>query len=260
MVKPTDDIFDFDEYYKLKNDYQIERKNIIKKKIIDGGTKKQIKYSLSSSQKLNDLYKKINKLKKSVGFKRAHGNTYNLKYLLENQIKKVEAMKEKIIMLKLDLLFNYKTEDEVIAEITIKIPEFNRELELYKKYLLKYENIIQNTDNQPHLLDINEEIQIILMDIEKRLEHIRDNPSSGSGPGSSNSFREIITMYKEKLQFNPNNIENEENIQYEDEALTTRRMNLEYAYVGMYKKNIDDDEYYLIQKPYTISQLEITKA
>lgn len=74
------------------------------------------------------------KNKKSRGFKM--GNTHNLQDLLESQFKKVEEMKEHIINLKLDLLFNYKSEDDALAEITVKIPEFNRQLEIYKNMFL----------------------------------------------------------------------------------------------------------------------------
>jgi len=36
-------------------------------------------------------------------------------------------------------------------------------------------------------------------------------------------------------------------------------MKLKYANCSMYKSHPDDDEFYLIQSPYTISELEITK-
>ena len=75
------------------------------------------------SESMKRIVLKMQKIKKSRGFK--FGNTYNLQELLESQFKKVEEMKEKIINLKLDLLFNYKTEDEALAEISVKIPEFN---------------------------------------------------------------------------------------------------------------------------------------
>lgn len=88
---------------------------------------------------------KMQRLKRSRGFK--IGNTHNLQDLLGTQFKKVETMKEQIINLKLDLLFNYKTEEETLAEISKKIPEFNKQLEMYKKYLSDYETVVGKRRN-----------------------------------------------------------------------------------------------------------------
>jgi hypothetical protein len=141
-------------YFRLKQDYVEERQKIIdnlykKTKFIESTNEKKrllIKEEILESVNIKSILLKMQKIKKSRGFRM--GNTHNLHDLIESQFKKVEEMKEKIINLKLDLLFNYKTEDEALAEISVKIPEFNKQLELYKKYVSDYENIVNMSKEQ----------------------------------------------------------------------------------------------------------------
>jgi valyl-tRNA synthetase len=124
-------------YFRLKQDYFEERRKIINKlykktKFVESTNEKKriaLKEEITESDVINAILSKMHKIKKSRGFKM--GNTHNLEDLLESQFKKVEVLKEHIINLKLDLLFNYKSEDDALAEITVKIPEFNRQLEVY---------------------------------------------------------------------------------------------------------------------------------
>jgi hypothetical protein len=205
----------------------------------------------------------MQKIKKSRGFKM--GNTHNLQDLIESQFKKVEEMKEKIINLKLDLLFNYKSEDETLAEITVKIPEFNRELEIYKKYISDYENVVDNKERHAQLIRIRDDIQRILIDIEKQKETMNQL----SDPIKKlEILHTIIEIYQTSLQFNPDYQEEGGKNEDEDdeeagsrrkkETETTKQMRLKYADCSLYKIHPDDDEVYLIQTPFTISQLEVS--
>ena len=204
----------------------------------------------------------MQKIKKSRGFKL--GNTHNLHDLIETQFKKVEEMKEKIINLKLDLLFNYKTEDEALAEITVKIPEFNRQLEIYKKYISDYENVVNNKERHVQLIRIRDDIQAILVNIEKQQEIMNQNPDPLK---KLQIIHNILETYQTSLQFNPDYQEDEKIEEGEEEqeegsrrkkdTQTTKQMKLKYADCSLYKVSPDDDEIYLIQTPYTISQLEV---
>jgi len=166
--------------------------------------------------------------------------------------------------LKLDLLFNYKTEDEALAEITVKIPEFNRQLEIYKKYVSDYENVVDNKERHVQLIRIRDDIQAILVNIEKQQEIMNQNPEPLKKLAI---IHNILETYQTSLQFNPNYQEEEEEDGEEDEeegarsrkkdTETTKQMKLKYADCSLYKVCPDDDEIYLIQCPYTISQLEV---
>jgi hypothetical protein len=258
-------------YFRLKQDYFEERKKIInnlykKTKFIESTNEKKrlaIKGEISESETIGNILLKMQKIKKSRGFKM--GNTHNLHDLIESQFKKVEGMKEKIINLKLDLLFNYKTEDEALAEITVKIPEFNRELEIYKKYVSDYENVVNNKERHVQLIRIRDDIQAILVNIEKQQENINQNPDPLR---KLDIIHNILETYQTSLQFNPDYQENENEKQDEDEEQgsrsmrkkdteTTKQMKIKYADCSLYKISPDDDEVYLIQSPYTISQLEV---
>jgi hypothetical protein len=258
-------------YFRLKQDYFEERKKIInnlykKTKFIESTNEKKrlaIKGEISESETIGNILLKMQKIKKSRGFKM--GNTHNLHDLIESQFKKVEGMKEKIINLKLDLLFNYKTEDEALAEITVKIPEFNRELEIYKKYVSDYENVVNNKERHVQLIRIRDDIQAILVNIEKQQENINQNPDPLR---KLDIIHNILETYQTSLQFNPDYQEDENEKRDEDEEQgsrsmqkkdteTTKQMKIKYADCSLYKISPDDDEVYLIQSPYTISQLEV---
>ena len=184
--------------------------------------------------------------------------------MIETQFKKVEEMKEKIINLKLDLLFNYKSEDEALAEITVKIPEFNKQLEIYKKYVSDYENVVNNKERHVQLIRIRDDIQAVLVNIEKQQEIMNQNPDPLK---KLDIIHNILETYQTSLQFNPDYQEDDEAEEGEGEVEegsrrkkdteTTKQMKIKYADCSLYKICPDDDEVYLIQSPYTISQLEV---
>ena len=256
-------------YFRLKQDYFEERKKIINKlykktKFIESTNEKKrlaIKEEITESDVINAILLKMQKIKKSRGFKM--GNTHNLQNLLESQFKKVEEMKERIINLKLDLLVNYKSEDDALAEITVKIPEFNRQLEIYKKYVSDYENVVNNQERRVQLHRIRDEIQTILMNIERQKEIMNQTPDPLK---KLNIIHNILETYQTSLQFNPDYQEEEEEeegrrrgeeLRQKKDTETTKQMKLKYADCSLYKVSPDDDEIYLIQVPYTISQLEV---
>jgi hypothetical protein len=262
-------------FFRLKQEYFEERKKIINKlykktKFVESTNEKKrlaIKNDILESEVIKSILLKMQKIKKSRGFKM--GNTHNLQDLLESQFKKVEEMKEHIINLKLDLLFNYKSEDDALAEITIKIPEFNRQLEIYKKYVSDYENVVNNQERRVQLHRIRDDIQIILMNIEKQQEVMNQTPDPLK---KLEIIHNILETYQTSLQFNPDYQEEEdeeeedegegeegrrEELRRKKETETTKQMKLKYADCSLYKVSPDDDEIYLIQIPYTISQLEV---
>ena len=258
-------------YFRLKQEYFEERKKIINKlykktKFIESTNEKKrlaMKEDILESDVIKSILLKMQKIKKSRGFKM--GNTHNLQDLLESQFKKVEEMKEHIINLKLDLLFNYKSEDDALAEITVKIPEFNRQLEIYKKYVSDYENVVNNQERRVQLMRIRDDIQTILMNIEKQQEIMNQTPDPLK---KLDIIHNILETYQRSLQFNPDYQEEEdeeeeqeegrrEELRRKKETETTKQMKLKYADCSLYKVRPDDDEIYLIQIPYTISQLEV---
>ena len=257
-------------YFRLKQDYFEERRKIINKlykktKFVESTNEKKrlaLKEEITESDVINAILSKMHKIKKSRGFKM--GNTHNLEDLLESQFKKVEKLKEHIINLKLDLLFNYKSEDDALAEITVKIPEFNRQFEIYKKYVSDYENVVANQERRVQLIRIRDDIQIILVNIEKQKEIMNQTPDPLK---KLEIIHNILETYQTSLQFNPDYQEEEEEEQGEGERReelrrkkdteTTKQMKLKYADCSLFKIHPDDDEIYLIQRPYTISQLEV---
>ena len=265
-------------FFKLRQDYFEERKKIISQlykktkfmEMTNDKKRNEKKKKILESDIIKNIMDKMQRLKRTRGFK--IGNKYNLQDLLEFQFKKVEAMKEQIINLKLDLLFNYKTEDETLAEISGKIPEFNKQLEIYKKYLSDYESIVGNKEEHVRYIRTRDEIESILSNIEKQQELVLKTHDPLK---QVEIIRNILETYQSSLQFNPeyqdvtevnidiNLVEGEglesEPVSRKRETETTKLMKLKYANCSMYKSHPDDDEFYLIQVPYTISELEIAK-
>ena len=262
-------------FFKLRQDYIEERKKIISQlykktkfmEMTNDKKRNELKKKIIESEVIKNIMEKMQRLKRSRGFKL--GNTHNLQDLLASQFKRVEAMKEQIINLKLDLLFNYKTEDEMLAEISGKIPEFNKQLEIYKKYLSDYETAIGNKEAHVRYIRTRDEIQSVLFNIEKQQELVLKTHDPLK---QVEIIRNMLETYQSSLQFDPEyqdatanaDVESVEEFGLEPvskkrETETTKLMKLKYANCSMYKSHPDDDEFYLIQSPYTISELEITK-
>ena len=260
-------------FFKLKQDYIEERKKIISQlykktkfmEMTNDKKRNELKKKILDSEIIKHLMEKMQRLKRSRGFK--IGNTHNLQDLLGTQFKKVETMKEQIINLKLDLLFNYKTEDETLAEISKKIPEFNKQLEMYKKYLSDYETVVGKKEEHVRYIRTRDEIQSILSNVEKQQELVLKTHDPLK---QVDIIRNMLETYQSSLQFDPEyqDVEDvgvkssdldEEPVSKRRETETTKLMKLKYANCSMYKSHPDDDEIYLIQTPYTISQLELIK-
>jgi hypothetical protein len=257
-------------FFKLRQDYIEERKKIISQlykktkfmEMTNDKKRNELKKKILDSEIIKHLMEKMQRLKRSRGFKL--GNKHNLQDLIASQFKKVETMKEQIINLKLDLLFNYKTEDETLAEISGKIPEFNKQLEIYKKYLSDYETVVGKKEEHVRYIRTRDEIQSVLSNIEKQQELILKTHDPIK---QVEIIHNILETYQSSLQFDPEyqdddaTAENmdEEPVLKRRETETTKLMKLKYANCSMYKSHPDDDEIYLIQTPYTLSELEITK-
>ena len=259
-------------FFKLRQDYLEERKKIISQlykktkfmELTNDKKRNELKKKILDSESIKNIMEKMQRLKRTRGFKL--GNTHNLQDLLASQFKRIEAMKEQIINLKLDLLFNYKTEDETLAEISGKIPEFNRQLEIYKKYLSDYETVVGKKEEHVRYIRTRDEIQSVLSNIEKQQELVLKTHDPLK---QVEIIRNMLETYQSSLQFDPEyqdatadtnvNEESEEPVSKRRETETTKLMKLKYANCSMYKSHPDDDEIYLIQTPYTLSELEITK-
>ena len=114
------------------------------------------------------------------------------------------------------------------------------------------------------LIRIRDDIQAILVNIEKQQEIMNQNPDPLK---KLQIIHNILETYQTSLQFNPDYQEDEKIEEGEEEqeegsrrkkdTQTTKQMKLKYADCSLYKVSPDDDEIYLIQTPYTISQLEV---
>lgn len=243
------DILDaINEYYKLKSKYEKTKENEIKKYISDTElTKKQKK----------ERFSRFNP--KCVNCNRTGGTTFSNKNRIlqavckasppckldikiqlgtydskKNFIKEYQMYKEQdqtnIIKTKLNLLFNYATEDETIK----KFEEFkNNFIELNKIYNSLLTDYLLIVDNPTRKMNLNDGIVSLYENIQElkkiNLEYNKDTRSE--------YIRDMIELYINKIH---PNAERNRNLQYNHNDIE------EY-----------EDKSYLIQKPYTLEQIEI---
>jgi hypothetical protein len=145
-----------------------------------------------------------------------------------------ENVKTKIIMNKLDLLFNFKTEDEVVREFNELKDEYKTNTEITDVFKTAYLNILNNSANLDKLKLANETLF-------QQREELR-NLSKDYDETQRNAFiKEMVEKYVEFIQPLADNIRD----------LKYRKQQIE-CHDGS-TAPCDDNNYHLIQEPYTIA-------
>lgn len=237
-----------DEYYKLKAKYDKSRENEIKKYISDEDLTKRQKREKFSRFKpkcvnCNRVGGTIFSNKKRV--LKAVCNVsppckldieiqlgeYETKY---NAIQSYKNFRDEdqlnIIKTKLNLLFNFATEQETIAKFEELKEAFLDINKIYNSLLVDYLSIVENPTRQ---MNLNDGIISLYENVEE-LKKIYDEYKKDSKP---EYIRDMVELYINKIQ--PN---------------AERNRNLRYSYNSI---DQEDNVIHLVQKPYTIDQIEI---
>ena len=243
------DILDaINEYYKLKLKYDTTKENEIKKYISDTGlSKKQKREKFSRFQP------------KCVNCNRVGGTVFSNKDRIlkavckvsppckldiqlqlgsydkkPNIIKEYELYKDQdqtnIIKTKLNLLFNFLTEEETIKkfeEYKINFMEMNK---IYNSLLTDYLLII---DNPTLKMNLNEG----LISLYENVEELKDIHKEYNKDNKSEFLRDMVELYINKIH--PN---------------AERNRHLQFNYNSIEEK---ENTFCLVQKPYTLEQIEI---
>lgn len=251
-----------EDYYKLKGEYdtkiQAQRKKIRNDKSLSkqerrrkmlelvpkcincgkrGGTKFTINGSIlrcvcGNTEEPCSLNIEINR-----GMFENLSNTYNL--FMEDR----EDVKEDIIRTRLDLLFNYKNEEETIT----KFNELTEEHKIIEQGLMdiqeQFDNIILGKRNAEAIIESRQNLYSFKRKLADLAKQYADS-------GDEMLIQEMIDLYISDIR---PEVEKLRNFKY---SLST----IECSDGGEYMGTCDDDERILVQEPYTAQEVQISPS
>ena len=240
------------EYYRLKNTYDSlynDKKNsILKKQSLNIKQKKnailKIKRNCISCKrpvgtifqtKDNFLYALCGDKSSpcSLNIKINRGLFINIHELLDVFQEGVDEKKNKIIESKLDLLFNFKTENQIITLFNSIKNELNNDLEAVLKYKTSLIDITENISNK-QLIDSKTTI------IYEKIDLIKDTMKQFNETGEIQYIKDILQIYSSELI-----------------PMIDSLNKIKYKYYTIEPKSNSNNEifYHLLKKKYTLQNL-----
>ena len=239
-----------DDYYKLKRKYD-ERNNKIKHNIIKNKNISKKDWHREYLKALrcvncnqsggtiftnqdNVLTAKCGNRKTpcNLNIQIRNGDVVTLDKIIQITSRSVDQMKQNIIKTKLDLLFQYISEDSAIKIFEDLKAVISEDQNMYTDYLTKYLHIVDNPEKEQ---EINE-IQMVIYSI---IEDIKSMMSEFQKTTETSFAKDAVDAYVSKLQ-----------------PLLNKRSQLMYSYMAV---EYDEDEgiYNLVQMPYTVNDTEV---
>ena len=257
-LKPkTSSVVDFDtavfRYYKLKRDYQKQTNKLVKELYNNDSLSNQEKHKkyLESKKKCIKCGKSggtiftetANMLTATCGnvespckldIKIQKASYNNIIYTLRSQNQEVNKYKNQIISTKLDYMFGFKNQSDTIQKFEELKTDLVKIVKSYQENTQRYIDTIYNSSNK-------EKIDIL----------------NGQLDSNIISFKELIENYNKEgdLQYVKDALELYVNtIKIISKELNTLKYKVQEVY-----KDKDTEINYLIQKTYTLSQLQLLK-
>ena len=162
------------------------------------------------------------------------GKFMSLETLANESLRTADVLKDQIIKTKLDLLFNYTTEEEALRQFETDRTALNQALELYGGFRQKYLDVVRNAERR-------EEVDALTVEFYAAVQDFKDmlHPLGGSGQDSS-FVRDAVAHYVDKI-----------------EPLNHALMEKKYVYSAVERDpGLGNNVMRLVQKPYTLEQLE----
>ena len=156
------------------------------------------------------------------------GKFMGLEELANASLHNADVLKDHIIKTKLDLLFNYTTEEEALRQFETDRAALDQALDLYGGFRQKYLDVVRNAERR-------EEVEALTTDFYAAVQSFKEIVQKGAD--SSAFARDAVALYVGKIQ-----------------PLNERLMRAKYVYSAVEKD--PSDMFRLVQKPYTLEQLE----
>lgn len=99
----------------------------------------------------------------------------HLETVMNERYGDIEILKDKIIRLKLDLLFNYSTEDKTVADFGKMQKRMTDAFSKYDYFRMQYLNVTSNPEQSKRLADLKREIDTI---IQQKIKNTLSPPAS----------------------------------------------------------------------------------
>lgn len=125
-------------------------------------------------------------------YKGDYVNIQNALYEFISPKDEINEMKDKIIIQKMNTLFNYISEGKSIELFKEKMEMFESDMKLYEKLLFKYRDVYDNKERKETLDEKNKEIQGILKYIKELLKEYEKT-------NERNVLQTVVNLYQEEL-------------------------------------------------------------
>lgn len=162
------------------------------------------------------------------------GKFMSLEQLAESSLRTADILKDQIIKTKLDLLFNYSTEEEALRQFEKDRAALDQALEIYGGFRQKYLDVVRNAERR-------EEADALTAKFYAAVQDLKDVLQKRPGGENDASFvRDAVALYVGTI-----------------EPLNQQLMGTKYVYNAVERDpSLGDDAFRLVQKPYTLEQLE----
>ena len=158
------------------------------------------------------------------------GEDLNIETSISDFTEDVEKSKEDIIKLKMDVLFGYKTENDIINKFEKIKDDYETDFTILQEQNIKLGNIVNNSMELVEIKKQNNEIQFIIDEIKQSIEEFNKTLND-------KIIKNVVDVYNTRLL-----------------PLVKKNMDAKYKVNKMFY-NEEDDTYHLIQKKYTLFDL-----
>lgn len=241
------------EYYKLKDlydeKYEIKKSSVLSDETLSIAQKrteiakfKRARKCIVCKQTGGTKFTDLNRTLKAVcgcvatpcglNIEIAKGKIENMGELMAATYSKIEDIKDNIIKYKLDLLFRYITDEQLVQKFGEAKKELDTYLEQYDKLYNKYIDITVNPQNIEELKKYNAELYAYIGQTKQLMNEFK-------ATGENEKIRTVIEIYLTSIV-----------------PLTKKIRDTTYVYNNV-EYDEDTKEYRLIQKKYSIKSMEV---
>ena len=161
------------------------------------------------------------------------GKFMSLEELANASLHNADVLKDHIIKTKLDLLFNYTTEEEALRKFETDRAALDQALDLYGGFRQKYLDVVRNPERR-------EEADALTAEFYAAVQQFKEMVKMGADSNTDSFIRDAVALYVGKI-----------------EPLNNTLMETKYVYSAVERdQSLGNDAFRLVQKPYTLEQLE----
>lgn len=162
------------------------------------------------------------------------GKFMSLEQLAESSLRTADILKDQIIKTKLDLLFNYSTEEAALRQFEKDRAALDQALGLYGGFRQKYLDVVRNAERREEADALTAKFYAAVQDLKDVLQ------KTPGGENDASFVRDAVALYVGTI-----------------EPLNQQLMETKYVYSAVERDpSLGDDAFRLVQKPYTLEQLE----